>query len=422
MRLARLTVTTASQSGLRAARSGHLLPCPRPMSLVNILDNGLTVPQMKAFAGKTRCKGATCKDELVFAVLLALAERKEAGIQALPVAVRKKLESSPVAQRELKRMQLASSGDKCKRWSDLKQVLVRFPPSILMQILHEEMTAAQMQRMAGKTRCDGASVKVRLNAASDPRLSSVLKRSRHVVNPCARLSLRPMQDELVFACLLALAEHGPKAMRDLPAAAQTRIEAAPMALEWVKMIERADTEVLAKVGTWRGFTDLLCTPVGAPSSGDDDEEDEEDEEEADVDAEEEAEAGSAVEAPDDAAVQAAAAKVALLEAQLAEAKAALQGTATKAPRTRASAAAATAPAKKKLDFETTAPKKAGSKGATETLVRATHKPTPYSLLLLEALVSFLLPVGMILTVIWLAGPKGLPGRPGDDLKLHALAK
>ena len=51
------------------------------------------------------------------------------------------------------------------------------------------------------------------------------------------------------------------------------------------------------------------------------------------------------------------------------------------------------------------------------------KPTPYALLLLEAILTFLLPVAMILATVWASsGKKGLPGRPGDDLKLHHLAK
>jgi hypothetical protein len=50
------------------------------------------------------------------------------------------------------------------------------------------------------------------------------------------------------------------------------------------------------------------------------------------------------------------------------------------------------------------------------------KPIPYALLLLEVVVTFLLPVAMMLAAIWACGKKGLPGRPGDDLKLHALSK
>ena len=46
----------------------------------------------------------------------------------------------------------------------------------------------------------------------------------------------------------------------------------------------------------------------------------------------------------------------------------------------------------------------------------------YAVLLLEAALTFLLPVAMALGAMWATGESGLPGKPGDDLKLHALAR
>jgi hypothetical protein len=70
-----------------------------------------------------------------------------------------------------------------------------------------------------------------------------------------------------------------------------------------------------------------------------------------------------------------------------------------------------------------APNAAAKEAAPSPRVRAAPPtPTPYAMLFLEVVFSFLLPLAMILAAMWATGKKGLPGRPGDDLKLHALAK
>ena len=279
------------------------------MSLLSIVQDAMTVAQMRSVAGATRSKGASTKDELVFGVLLALSQRGEKAVEQLPVEAQKKLRGSPVAQRELKRVATAAAA--CSTGLALRSVMEFFPPSILLHVLDEEMTAAQMKRVAGKERSTGASTK----------------------------------DELVFGVLLALATRGPTAMRDLPANAQSRIEAAPAALDWVKLLERADVEFLATVTTGLDFRSLLCKPrEGADDEDDEDEAGEEGDEDEDASALKSEDED--VVSDDDDEVKAAAAKVRDLEAKLAEAKAEA-GTA-KASRVRSRATAADT--KKKLDF------------------------------------------------------------------------
>jgi predicted dienelactone hydrolase len=48
-------------------------------------------------------------------------------------------------------------------------------------------------------------------------------------------------------------------------------------------------------------------------------------------------------------------------------------------------------------------------------------PVPWLFSLVEVVLTFLLPVALVLLVIAMAGKRGLPGKPGDDLKLHRLA-
>lgn len=49
-------------------------------------------------------------------------------------------------------------------------------------------------------------------------------------------------------------------------------------------------------------------------------------------------------------------------------------------------------------------------------------PVSWAVSLAEVLFTFLLPIALVLLVISAAGKRGLPGKPGDDLKLHRLAK
>ena len=209
------------------------------MSLSTILSQ-MTNDDMKAFAGKRRIKGAKKKEQYVLAVQLTLGMRGDAGLADLPVEVQKKVQDSKTALAELRRLKLACG--ECATWDELERVLASFPPAVLLTILLEEVSAEQMQTLAGKTRCEGATRK----------------------------------DQLVFGVLLTLAEDAARVQR-LPANARRRIDAAPSALEWTEMVRtRAKKEVLEKVPDWRGFLDMLCEP---PPAGDD-EHDEEEEEEA----------------------------------------------------------------------------------------------------------------------------------------------
>ncbi len=225
------------------------------MSLSTIL-NQMTNESMKDFAGKRRCKGAKKKEQYVFAVQLTLGMRGEAGLADLPAEVQKKVQDSKSALAELQRIKLACG--ECATWDELKRVLSFFPPSVLLTILLEEMTAEQMKALAGQTRCEGATRK----------------------------------DQFVFGVLLTLAEDAARVQR-LPANARRRIDAAPGALQWTEMVrERAKKEVLQKVKGWRGFLEMLCEPP--PDDEDEDDEDEAAEDEAEE--EEEAPATAATDA------------------------------------------------------------------------------------------------------------------------------
>ena len=345
------------------------------MSLQTIVSADMSVAQMRTLAGKTRSKGAADKSELLFAVYLTLAER-EAALDQLPAETQKKLRGSPVAQRELKRCKMASAGE-CSNWLALRSVLEFFPPSILLHVLSEEMTAAQMKKVAGVERTTGASTK----------------------------------DELVFGVLLALATRGPKALRDLPAAALTRIEAAPAALDWVKLLERADTDFLASVTTGLEFRELLCKPRDG-CDGADEEEDDDEEEEVDDDDE-----LVIIDDHGEEAATKAAARVVALEAELATAKA--EADTAKASRVRTRTGGADP---KKLEFgtanelETTT----GAAAKASRSVVVSH-PVAYWLLAAEMVASMLLPALIILAVIATDASK-MPGKPGDDLRIHALAR
>jgi len=216
------------------------------MSLSSILNASMTAVQMKELAGKTRSKGAKRKDELIFGVLLAMGVRRDAALEQLPKNLQTKIKGSPAALAELQRIELASP--ECANWADMRDVLEYFPPSVLLTILFDEMTATQMSNLAGSQRSEGAKLKI----------------------------------ELVFGVLLAMAERGASAMRDLPANARRRIEAAPAALEWTEMVRtRAEKKVLEGVSGWRGFREKLCLPPNAVDDDDDDVEEEEDDYEID---------------------------------------------------------------------------------------------------------------------------------------------
>lgn len=286
------------------------------MSLASCLSDNMTPASMRSFAG-FRAKGAKSKEDALTALLLCLGQ-DETAVKSLPDAAQKKLRSSPVAQRELKRIRLAA-GD-CKTWRQFEQVLAFFPPCVLLHVLNEEMSSAQMKTVAGKERAGKATDK----------------------------------DELIFGVLLALATRGPKAMRDLPANAQTRIEAAPAALEWVKMLERADTDFLAKVTTGQEFHALLRSPQGEQAEGE-------------IDLEEEAEEESEEEEGKDA---------------------------------------------------TPATGAGGDARSASRVVGASSSPLVTAL---EAVATMMLPFVIILAIVYM-DTKAMPGQPGDDTRLHRLAR
>ena len=205
--------------------------------LRGIITTELTVEQMQSFAGVRRSKGAKNSAELMHAVLLRIADEGEKAIAELPPSAQRKLTALP-AQRELRRIEVAAS--ESSTWAELRGVLERFPPSVLLQILEEEMTVSQMRIVSGKERAEGGKIK----------------------------------GELIFGVLLALVERGDSALRDLPSNARSRIQAAPHATDWLQTVtSRADGEVLKKLASWSEFRDLLCVPppdcVGADGDDDD---------------------------------------------------------------------------------------------------------------------------------------------------------
>ena len=120
------------------------------MSLSGILNAELTPAAMVAIAGGKRSKGADTKEEKLIALELALAAAPKKFTRRLPEAAQRKLRTSPAAQRELSRISTASA--QCSNWRQLQRVLDRFPPSVLFQIINEEMTEQQMRKLAGATR------------------------------------------------------------------------------------------------------------------------------------------------------------------------------------------------------------------------------------------------------------------------------
>lgn len=67
-----------------------------PAVLLTILLEEVSAEQMHTLAGKTRCEGATRKDQLVFGVLLTLAE-DAARVQRLPANARRRIDAAPSA-------------------------------------------------------------------------------------------------------------------------------------------------------------------------------------------------------------------------------------------------------------------------------------------------------------------------------------
>ena len=105
-----------------------------------------------------------------------------------------------------------------------------------------------------------------------------------------------------------------------------------------------------------------------------------------------------------------------LEAKLAEAKAEA-GTA-KASRVRSRATAADT--KKKLDFDSDSAAGAPTKAPIRATMAATTRPVPYWMSVAEAVVSMLLPSLIIFAVTFMDNT--MPCKPGDDMRLHALAR
>lgn len=54
--------------------------------------------------------------------------------------------------------------------------------------------------------------------------------------------------------------------------------------------------------------------------------------------------------------------------------------------------------------------------------RGEASPKPWLSSLSEVLLTFMLPVVLVLLAIYASGKRGLPGKPGDDMRLHSLAK
>ena len=65
--------------------------------LFQIINEEMTEQQMRKLMGKARSKGAAEKRELVFGVLLTLAERSQYTLQELPANAQRRIEGAPSA-------------------------------------------------------------------------------------------------------------------------------------------------------------------------------------------------------------------------------------------------------------------------------------------------------------------------------------
>merc|ERR1719482_1071475 len=119
-------------------------------------------------AGKTRLVGARNKPDKVYGVILAVVTTAS-GFRELTVDVKEKIQGSAEAKAalEFSRSIVASEGDGCSTWSKLKAALayaLATPVDALAALVailedKDNVTAAQLEKLAGKARLEGAKVK-----------------------------------------------------------------------------------------------------------------------------------------------------------------------------------------------------------------------------------------------------------------------
>ena len=196
---------------------------------------GMSIEDCAAYAGP-ECAGCSAPDEYVYGVLLALCRRGEAGRDSLPTEVLRSITSSPVAMRELQRV------ESCREvlepnagWAELRHALGQLPPAALLHILDEEMTTAEMKEIA-EERCKGAA----------------------------------SRGQLIYAVLLVIAT-GELGSKVLPVNVQRRIDAAPSCAEWVEKLTASCPTAGLSGGSsaWREFMRILIDrDRPAPAPGD----------------------------------------------------------------------------------------------------------------------------------------------------------
>ena len=126
-------------------------------TLTRMLARDMSVEACVAYAGP-ECAGCSEPDEYVYGVLLALCRRGAAGRDALPAPVLRSIASSPVATRELQRVESCREVlEPTAGWADLRHALRQLPPAALLHILDEELTTVEMKEIA-EERCKGAAL------------------------------------------------------------------------------------------------------------------------------------------------------------------------------------------------------------------------------------------------------------------------
>eukprot|EP00900_Chrysochromulina_parva_P008119 jgi/Chrpa1/17308/Chrysochromulina_OHIO_Genome00023790-RA len=135
-----------------------------PAVLLTILLEEVSAEQMHTLAGKTRCKGATREDQLVFGVLLTLAE-DAARVQRLPANARRRIDAAPSALEWTEMMRTRAKKEvleKVPDWRGFLDMLCEPPlPSL-------SGTAASLETVARAPSASGAAEQVKVQAQAPP--------------------------------------------------------------------------------------------------------------------------------------------------------------------------------------------------------------------------------------------------------------
>ena len=181
--------------------------------LRQILEKQLTTDELAALGGAARCEGAVTSSELAYGAILAIVQG-----EPVPEAVQRKIDTEPAAKLEKERAETALEVlEEDANWSDMRHALEQLPPAALLSILLKEMTAEQMKTLAGRARCQGATRKA----------------------------------QYVYGVLLAVATRE-TGLKNLPVDAQRRIDATPVAADWIADLIRARLREDFE-GNWKDF-------------------------------------------------------------------------------------------------------------------------------------------------------------------------